>query len=147
MNNWRLRKEVSLSHEELTSLMDYDPETGEFCWKVKRTGPQRSAPNPKKYLRYKIHGVNYRAHHLAWFYVYAKWPESEVIDHVDRNIHNNRIDNLKEATFVENALNREAAVKVAPGVKKIRNKFRATVQREFDTQDEAEAWIKSLNLQ
>ena len=51
-------------------------------------------------------GVYYRlqAHHVAWLLNKGYWPEQ--LDHEDRNRMNNRIGNLREATFAENNTNK-----------------------------------------
>ena len=102
-----------ISHEELLELLDYNPETGEFRWRVngrkrkkgKLAGSKGGGRNGQ-YLRVKINYVAYYAHILAWFYVHGYWPENQ-IDHWDGDTVNNRIKNLREATNQQNQGNRK----------------------------------------
>lgn len=48
--------------------------------------------------------VEYRAHRLIWKMVYGD-PVPDVIDHIDENPHNNRIENLREADHSQNHAN------------------------------------------
>ena len=56
------------------------------------------------------------AHRLAWLYVYAKWPTSD-IDHINRVKHDNRIINLREVTKSENQYNRGLSINSSTGAK------------------------------
>lgn len=51
-----------------------------------------------------VDGRIYKAHRLAWFYIYGEWPQGE-IDHKDRNKSNNAIANLRVATRNQNLMN------------------------------------------
>ena len=102
--------EEPLTAEMLRSLLSYDPETGEFRWRISRGRVSvgdiaGSHPNRVGYLRIMLGDVEYRAHRLAWLYIYGKWPEL-VIDHIDRNKTNNRIANLRDVSHAENMRNR-----------------------------------------
>lgn len=44
------------------------------------------------------------AHQIAWYLTYSEWP-ARLIDHIDGNPANNRIDNLRLATNTQNGLN------------------------------------------
>lgn len=105
-------KERSLKREELMRLLNYDPETGEFTWKVSRTynslaraGNIAGIISTRGYKTILISGRRYYAHRLAWFYVHGKWP-SITIDHINLNKVDNRIVNLREATRSQNQANR-----------------------------------------
>jgi hypothetical protein len=50
-----------------------------------------------------IAGKLYKAHRLAWLYVYGDLPE--YLDHINRNRTDNRISNLREATKPQNGGN------------------------------------------
>ena len=50
-----------------------------------------------------IDGKTYLAHRLAWFYCFEEWPN--MIDHIDCDPTNNRLDNLREATKAQNTYN------------------------------------------
>jgi hypothetical protein len=86
-------------HEYLKSQIDYDPETGDFFWKVRRKGrfPGRKVGSlqPNGYLLITIDGVRYFAHRLAWLYMTGKDPEGN-IDHRDGVRTNNRFANLRD---------------------------------------------------
>jgi hypothetical protein len=101
-------KERGLTAEWLRRLLDYDPETGHFYWKVmigdrspvgKRAGGERNG-----YWRIKIDGIYYRASRLAFLIVHGYWP-SELVDHINRNRLDDRIVNLREASPAQNLVN------------------------------------------
>lgn len=94
---------------ELKALLDYDPETGIFRWKVSRRGkvkPGQIAGNVQAmgYRYVPFRGRLIGAHRLAWLYVYGRWPTHD-IDHINRVRDDNRIANLREATRSENMRN------------------------------------------
>jgi hypothetical protein len=88
----------------------YDPATGVFTWCVSRNRqPKDSLAGTKTYHGYtaiKVDGVTYRAHRLAWLYVYGEWPTAE-LDHVNRIRNDNRIANLRLTTRFLNMQNLE----------------------------------------
>lgn len=83
----------------LRSLLDYDPLTGLFIWKVDRgnfKAGQRAGCTCRGYVKIMIRKKSYEAHRLAWFYVHGVWPKLW-LDHINRNPSDNRIANLREA--------------------------------------------------
>jgi hypothetical protein len=100
-----------LTQEKLKELLDYDPETGIFRWKFKpskqypfKIGDIAGTLNSNGYIRIQVLGSRYKAHRLAWLYVYGYFP-SNMIDHINRNPNDNRISNLREATSSQNQMN------------------------------------------
>lgn len=101
-------KSAPCSQEELHSMLDYDSDTGDFVWKGRKY-----APHPKKagrtnhdgYIHIKIYGKTYLAHRVAWLHFHGEWPE-ECIDHLNLDRSDNRISNLRKATYAENSQNR-----------------------------------------
>jgi len=98
----------------LTELLDYNPETGLFTWKVTAgkglagmaAGSVRRHKTCSHYTTIDIgvDGKLYRAHRLAWLYVHGDLPDKE-IDHIDGDGTNNRIANLRLATHKQNGEN------------------------------------------
>jgi hypothetical protein len=118
-----------LTAEFLREILDYNPETGLFTWKVRKGGrPQwnatyagKTAGSIKADGRVMIAiGTRktklYRAHRLAWLYMTGEWPKDQ-IDHIDGDPTNNRFANLREATCAENQRNRPAQSNGSSGVK------------------------------
>lgn len=74
------------------------------CPRIK-PGTVAGFKNWKGYTLLFVQGKKYRAHNLAWFYVYGEWPDRQ-IDHKDGNPSNNAISNLRLATRSQNQFNR-----------------------------------------
>lgn len=146
-------REESLSHETLTRVLDYDPATGVFVWKVDRgrstkAGSVAGTLN-RGYVQLSIEKKLYAGHRVAWFYVHKTWPANE-LDHINMVRDDNRMVNLREVTKTEN--NRNVGIKSHnsigfKGVCKHKDKFVAyiTVNSEtkylgiFHTPEEASA--------
>ena len=102
-----------ITQAELKELLDYNPDSGVFTWKVKpakciRVGSEAGCLSTTTgYIVIGIKGKLYQAHRLAWLYVYGCWPKHQ-IDHINHNRSQNAINNLREATHTENQRNRSA---------------------------------------
>jgi len=99
-----------LTQAELHQYLNYDPQTGIFTWKVKLSdkiniGQKTGCKNNRGYLLIKINKKLYRAHRLAWLYVYGYFPKF-TIDHINRIKTDNRIENLRDVTIQENLKNK-----------------------------------------
>lgn len=99
----------TLTQQEAHRLLDYDPNTGVFRWKLQRrgvsTGRALGTDNGFGYLRITVCGHSHYAHRLAWLYVHGVLPDCEV-DHINGNKSDNRISNLRLASRLENAQNK-----------------------------------------
>ena len=105
-------KDPGISVSELMAMLNYDPLTGIFTWKIsrskKRAGDIAGTQHRKDgYIKIKIHGKEVGASRLAWLWVYGRFPE-KYLDHIDRDTSNNSIANLRECTIAENGQNRKA---------------------------------------
>lgn len=94
----------------------YDPETGHLIWKhVEGTRKSKVIGKPaghvhtctvgKKYVQVRIDGVLHYAHRIIWVLHNGPIPEGMQIDHVDGNGANNRLENLRLVSGVENKRN------------------------------------------
>ena len=114
--------ESHVSYDLLQELLDYSPDTGIFTWKTRdrkhfatdgrwKTWNARFTDKAagclcktNGYLLISIDDRLYKAHRLAWLYVYGEWP-SEQVDHVNRDRSDNRIANLRLACTHINSQN------------------------------------------
>ncbi|MFP5340357.1 MAG: HNH endonuclease signature motif containing protein, partial [Gammaproteobacteria bacterium] len=103
-----------LSQDRLKQLLNYDPETGRFSWKVSARTKRPDRPfgagclSPAGYVVLRVDQKLYPAHRLAWLYMNGSWPSKD-LDHIDGRRVNNAIANLREAEQVENQQNRRGA--------------------------------------
>ena len=59
--------------------------------------------NTLGYTVMRVDAKDYLAHRLVWFWHHNEWPR--VIDHIDMNRSNNRIENLRACEKVQNLWN------------------------------------------
>lgn len=112
---------ATLTVERLREVLDYEPETGVFRWRVNKranasAGSVAGTAHNSGYWRIRIDRRGYLAQQLAWMHFYGRWPDKQ-LDHIDTNKHNNRIANLREATPTQNLGNRPMRRDNVSGVK------------------------------
>ncbi len=120
----------NITADELRQILDYNPETGEFRWK-RREGVRKETNTlfagqiaggntaSHGYIEIGINNRRYLGHRLAWLYVHGTWPPHQ-IDHINMVRTDNRIANLRLATFTENKWNRGKNRNNASGYKGVR---------------------------
>jgi hypothetical protein len=101
---------ADLTQARLKELLEYDPDTGVFRWRTSRPHSRIKAGDvagrldkTDGYVRIGIDKTRYRAHRLAWLYVYGTLPP--LLDYKDLNWENNRISNLRVATRAQDQAN------------------------------------------
>ena len=125
-----------ITQEILKEQLSYDAITGLFTFKKKKGGmlPGSVAGYVQRdgYVAISINGVQYKAHRLAWLYLYGNFPPHH-IDHINMKKDDNRINNLREATRSQNYMNREVYSNNKLGVKGVHMcgaKFRALIKKD-----------------
>ena len=103
----------TLTAERLREVLDYDPETGVFVWRVRVRGRRglgdiSGCAMKSGYIEIGVDGERHLAHRLAWFWVHGAWPNWH-IDHIDGDNSNNRITNLRDADRSINMQNLKTA--------------------------------------
>jgi hypothetical protein len=126
---------------DFNQLFTYDPDTGYLFWKershedfpeAKRLNSWNSRWAGKRAFTYLdpktgyyhgcVWGKTYRAHRVIWHMNNGRWPK-DIIDHIDGNGANNRIENLREVSSSENSRNMKLLLTNTTG-------FHGVTQRE-----------------
>ena len=110
-----------ITQARLKNLLHYDADTGVFTWVYTRPKCPKNAVAGWRCkdgytmicLDYRI----YRAHRLAWLYVYGYIPE--YIDHINNIKDDNRLVNLRPATKQQNAFNTKISTSNTSKVKNV----------------------------
>ena len=100
-----MTKTVGLSYEDVSGVLSYDADTGNFLWKVAtgtrsragdRAGVWQRMQNGKDYYSITYRGQKMSGARAAWLLHYGEWPDRSVF-YVDGDSLNLRIANLKLA--------------------------------------------------
>ncbi|CDH34116.1 HNH endonuclease signature motif containing protein [Xenorhabdus bovienii] len=102
-----------ITQGKLKNLLSYNPDSGEFYWNESKNNQLKAGDkagwiNGEGYINIEIEGMCYKSHRLAWLYMYGYTPK--IIDHINRIRNDNRIINLRECDFSENARNRKIQI-------------------------------------
>lgn len=130
---------MKTTQARLQQLLDYNPETGVFTWRLDRGGKARKGTpagslQSSGYVRITIDDKPYPAHRLAWLYMTGDLPPA-LIDHKNRLKADNRWVNLRAATKAQNALNAKTRRDNQTGCKHVtRNKKKWEVRMQVDGQ-------------
>jgi len=158
-----------LTQERLKELLDYDPETGVFTWRVRTSNRVREGSPAgwrrtdlrcgKTYIQIQVDDRTYNAHRLAFLWVEGSFPE-KVTDHEDGDGTNNRWSNLKRVNRQQNGRNMRRSSANTSGVTgvywhKAAQKWEARVKAEdrfiylgiFVSKDDAIAARKAAELE
>lgn len=121
---------------------------GELYWKVVysnrlKVGQLAGDKDGRGYRRVMLVKTHYKMHILIWIMHFGEIPDGLIVDHIDQNISNNRIENLRILTKSQNNLNSDKRTGIT--FDKSRNKWRAQTSvnnrtvmlGRFDTEEEA----------
>jgi hypothetical protein len=93
----------------LKDLLEYNPETGEFYWKVStspqtKVGERAGSVYSNGYRYIQIGNLDYRAGRLAWYFCTGN-DTDQFVDHVNGIRDDERFANLRLATNSQNQAN------------------------------------------
>lgn len=142
----------------LHDLFSYDPITGIVTYKIskfrskRKAGDEAGCLRPDGYLAVNVDRKQIFIHRLAWFLTHGVWIP--LVDHENRVRNDNRLLNLRDASYSLNSHNKE--VSAASGYKGVRRvpsgnfvasiKFKGVATHlgtSHKPQDAADAYLKA----
>jgi hypothetical protein len=117
-SKWAKEPRTDLTAAQVRAVFNYHPETGNLIWRRRpntsrfnRTfntlyaGKVAGTKTADGYISVRVNDVRYLAHRIAWLWVHGEWPSVQ-LDHINGDEGDNRLINLREADFDEQARNR-----------------------------------------
>lgn len=113
-----------LTEEQIISIKNkygYIRETGQLCNKITGRVYKGASASGGRYRQVKVDDLVIYVHKIVWM-MHNNWTEPEgVIDHINRNSLDNRIENLMVVSHTENMIN---ASKYGKWIRFANNKYR-----------------------
>ena len=112
-----------MNQELLHKLFDY--KDGRLFWKESpsrnvKAGDVAGHFGKRRYAQIRINGKYYLKHRLVYMYHHGNLPEAPlVIDHINRKVSDNRIENLRLSTRCQNMWNQGARKNNTSGHKNV----------------------------
>jgi excinuclease UvrABC ATPase subunit len=137
------------TQEYLNSLFDY--RDGKLYWKFKKSNNVNLEVEAgyfrQGYLTVRIDKANYQVHRIIWIIINGDINLENIVDHINRNKLDNRIENLRCVNSYINALNKNSKnVRFRSDNKK--NPYQAQVKidgkcltRYFSSMQQAVEWV------
>jgi len=122
----------TLNQQSLKELFYY--KEGYLYWNICKQGVTKGSKagsgQHRRYLQVMVNRKSYLIHRLIAIFHYGDFDG--IIDHVDGNTYNNKIENLRIVTHKENAWNAKKSIRNKTNVKgvsfiKDRQKYQATI--------------------
>jgi hypothetical protein len=109
-----------LNHEQVKELFDY--QNGNLVWKKQlsprgKVGSIAGYKQKSGYILVGVLGCQLLAHRLVWLFFNKECPVS--IDHIDGDKSNNKIENLRPCTAIQNGYNRKISANNKSGFKNV----------------------------
>ena len=147
-----------LTQNYLKSIFDY--RDGELYWKIRpanciQIGDKAGCLDTNGYYKIRINNRMHGTHRVIFAMHYGYFPRQ--IDHIDRNTKNNKIENLRDASYAQNQWNTLKNPRNTSGYKNVlwrkeRNKWtcqfkingKTIIRGAFDTAEEANIYAEKL---
>ena len=126
---------------DIEAFLKYDPQTGNLTWLArgipkfdnKLAGKTAGTIRATGYLQIRFDKKTYLAHRVAWRLAHGNWPELE-IDHINGDPSDNRLENLRVCTTLENRRNmpqRKNKTSKYMGVRRSKNRWSVLVNGKY----------------
>lgn len=116
-----MKKLTQLTHQRLTEVLDYNPDTGVFVWKVSPSnrisaGSRAGVVSSVKRRYISVDKDKHQADRLAWFFINKEWPRGD-IKHRNGDHDDCSIDNLRDVSRIDSARERGLIANNSTGFK------------------------------
>ena len=142
--------------EEIKDYLSYNPETGELTWKKAprfniNKGSKAGTIDKYGHLKLSFKGKKYFAHRVAYYLYHGNLDTKLVVDHINHNKTDNRIENLRAVTKQGNTCHQSQL----KGAYQYRGKWCASIKLNyknkhlgtFNTEEEArEAYLQAKRV-
>ena len=126
---------------DVNDYLSYDELSGNLIWQFKSSrkvivGSVAGCKCKRDgYIKVRFDNKLYMAHRIIWEAVVGKIPEGMQIDHINHDRSDNRMENLRVVTHIENGMNQSMYVRNKSGVTGVSwqsrdKKWRAVISKD-----------------
>lgn len=151
------------SLQQISEVLHYEQD-GRLIWDVVRGSTARpgvpcGTPSAEGRLQMSLFGLKVYVADVVWFIHHGYWPRerNKLLDHINSDRSDNRIENLRLCTKQENSFNRSVRYDNKLGIKGVSTfgkKFKARIMKDqvsyflgsYDTKEEAAAAYRGASV-